>query len=76
MCNSATNPAVIAARAAALGAQVPGPCVPVVVAPWSPGSRKMKIGGVPAMLSTSKCQCAWAGSISVTMAPAKTVNVS
>lgn len=74
MCNSATNPAVIAARAAALGAQVPGPCVPLVVAPWTPGSAKMMIGGVPALTSNSTCNCTWAGVISVTMAPAVTVS--
>jgi len=75
MCNSTTNPAVIAARAAALGAQVPGPCVPVIIAPWTPGSRKMFVGGAPALTNSSKCNCTWSGVISVAMTPAMTVNV-
>ena len=74
MCNSATNPTVIAARAAALGAQVPGPCVPAIVAPWTPGSRKMMVGGAPALTSSSTCNCTWSGVISVTMTTAVTVN--
>ena len=74
MCNSATNPAVIAARAAALGAQVPGPCVPAIGAPWTPGSRKMMVGGAPALTNSCKCNCTWSGVISVTMSPAVTVN--
>ena len=38
MCNSPSNPTVIAATAAALGVFTPMPCMPCVVAPWIPGS--------------------------------------
>ncbi len=75
MCNSPTNPAVIAARAAALGAPVPGPCVPVTVAPWAPGNPQVMVGGKPALTNSSKCTCSWAGVISVTTTPAITINV-
>lgn len=73
MCNSATNPAVIAARAAALGSPVPGPCLPVVTAPWAPGSPGILVGGKPLLNNTSKCMCAWSGVIEVVTSPAITV---
>ena len=72
MCNSPANPAVIAARAAAFGAPVPGPCVPVT-APWAPGMPTVLVGGAPGLNNSSKCMCTWAGVISVTMTPAMTV---
>lgn len=75
MCNSAANPAVIAARAAAFGAPVPGPCVPVPTGPWSKGAKKVKIGGTAALTKDSKCRCAWNGEISVMNTPATRVNV-
>ena len=75
MCNSAANPAVIAARAAALGSPVPGPCVPVTMGPWSKGAQKVKIGGAAALTKDSTCRCTWNGSISVVNTPATRVNV-
>lgn len=75
MCNSAANPAVVAARAAALGSPVPGPCVPVTTGPWTKGARKVKIGGAAALTKDSKCRCAWNGEISVVNTPATRVNV-
>jgi hypothetical protein len=33
--------------------------------PWDPVAKKLKIGGNPAMLETSKTMCVWAGSIEV-----------
>lgn len=75
MCNSATNPAVIAARAAALGAQVPGPCVPLVTGDWSPGSRKAKVGGAKVLTKNSTCKCAWQGDISVVSTSAVRIQV-
>ena len=65
MCRSPTNPLVIAATAAALGAFTPMPCVPAPIGPWLPGSLKVKIGGVPALESNSKLTCCWAGVIQV-----------
>ena len=66
MCTAPTNPAVIAATAAALGVPTPAPCVPVVPAPWAPGSPTVPIGNMPALNDMSKCMCAWAGVISIT----------
>ena len=38
MCTTQSNPAVAAATTAALGVPTPAPCVPVIPAPWTPGS--------------------------------------
>lgn len=65
MCNAPTNPAVIAATSAALGVPTPAPCVPVIPAPWAPGSPTVPIGNMPALNDTSKCSCTWAGVISI-----------
>lgn len=66
MCSAPTNPAVIAATAAALGVFTPAPCVPVTPAPWVPGAPTVMIGNKPALNSTSKCLCVWLGQISIT----------
>jgi hypothetical protein len=63
MCTSMANPQVAAATAAAMGALTPMPCVPVIPAPWAPGSPTVMIGPFPALTSTSKCMCAWGGMI-------------
>lgn len=60
LCNSPTNPAVIAAGG------VPAPCQPVVTAPWTPGGITVNIGGQTALDDRSQCLCAWAGTISIT----------
>jgi len=75
LCNSSTNPAVIAARAAALGAPVPGPCIPAVLAPWSGGNKKVLVGGKPAVTDASKCRCTWNGQITVMNTPAGSVKL-
>ena len=66
MCISLANPAVAAATAAAQGVLTPQPCLPVIVAPWAPPSVAVAVAGVPAVLETSTCACAWAGVISIT----------
>ena len=66
MCNSLANPTVAAATAAALGVLTPMPCVPVIPAPWAPGSPTVLIGGKPALNNSSKLLCAWGGVISIT----------
>jgi hypothetical protein len=43
------------------------PCIPVITAPWFPGSPTVLIDALPALNNTSKCLCAWAGVISVTV---------
>lgn len=66
MCTSLANPTVASATTAALGVLTPMPCVPVIPAPWAPGSSTVMIGGKPALNHTSKCMCQWAGVISIT----------
>jgi hypothetical protein len=65
MCMSPGNPQVAAATTAALGVLTPQPCVPATGAPWTPGSVTAQIGGLPCVLATSTCQCAWGGTITV-----------
>jgi uncharacterized Zn-binding protein involved in type VI secretion len=65
MCTSMANPQVAAATAAALGVLTPMPCVPVIAAPWAPGSPTVLVGGKPAVNNTCKCMCNWAGVIQV-----------
>lgn len=71
MCTSLANPAVAAATSAAMGVLTPQSCVPVTVAPWSPGSPTVLIGGMPALNNASILNCMWGGVISVS-APSQT----
>ncbi len=66
MCSSMANPTVASATAAAMGVLTPMPCIPVIPAPWVPGSPTVLIGGKPALNNSSKLMCAYAGVISVT----------
>ena len=75
MCSSLANPTVASATAAALGVLTPMPCVPVIAAPWAPGSPTVLIAGKPALTASSKCLCNWGGSISVTVPGQFTVEV-
>ena len=65
MCTTPSNPQVAAATSAAAGVLTPQPCIPVITAPWTPGSPKVSAGGIPALTSTSTCTCAWGGSIAI-----------
>ena len=76
MCNSPTNPAVIAATSAALGVHTPMPCIPVPTGPWTPGSANVVLGGVPVRTAGSTCQCAWLGTITIGMPGQATVNAN
>jgi hypothetical protein len=67
MCLSPTNPQVIAATSAALGVFTPQPCIPVTPAPWVPGAPTVQIANQFALDDTSKCNCMWAGVISITV---------
>jgi Domain of unknown function (DUF4280) len=58
MCTSPTNPAVIAAR-------VPQPCVPVIPAPWTPGTPLLSIQFPQALNNNCKCSCTWGGIIQI-----------
>lgn len=66
MCSSMTNPTVASATAAAGGVLTPMPCIPAIVAPWTPGQPKVLIKGKPALTGTSKCMCNWGGAITIT----------
>ncbi len=68
VCSSLANPQVAAATAAAMGALTPMPCMPVVAAPWMPGSPKVTIAGMPALTDACKCLCNWGGQIAFTVA--------
>ena len=66
VCMSLANPAVAAATAAAMGVLTPMPCLPVIPAPWVPGSVTVTLGNMPALNNTSTCMCAYGGVISIT----------
>ena len=66
MCQSAVNPTVITATAAALGVLTPMPCIPNTIAPWTPGNAKALIGSMPVISNSSKLVCLWGGMITVT----------
>jgi len=75
MCSAPSNPAVIAATAAALGVFTPAPCVPVIPAPWMPGAPTVLIANMPALDNTCKLMCAWGGVIQITNAGQATVEI-
>lgn len=62
-CSSIANPMVVAATAAALGVLTPQPCIPMTVAPWTPGSPTVKIRNLNALDDASTLMCVWAGVI-------------
>jgi hypothetical protein len=64
MCSSPSNPAVIAATAAAQGVFTPAPCVPATAAPWDPPAT-VTSSGFPAFDEMATCQCTWLGTITV-----------
>ena len=66
MCTSLSNPTVASATSAALGVLTPMPGIPVLTAPWTPGSPTVLIGGRPALNQASKLTCAWGGMIQIT----------
>lgn len=65
MCKTLANPTVSAATSAALGVLTPMPCIPVVAAPWTPGSPTVTLGGMPALTDDCTCMCNWGGTIEV-----------
>lgn len=72
MCTSLANPITAAQTAAALGVLTPGACLPVIPAPWAPGSPTVLIGNKPALNNASICNCVYGGVISITFAGATT----
>jgi len=75
VCSSLANPATASLTAAALGVLTPGPCIPVIPAPWTPGSPTVTVGGMPALNDSSICNCAYGGVIQVQVAGAFTETV-
>ncbi len=65
MCTSLANPEVASATAAALGVLTPMPCVPALT-PWTPGAPTVLIGGKPALVAGSQCQCVFGGVVEIT----------
>ena len=65
MCQSMANPVVASATAAAMGVLTPQPCMPVISAPWMPGSPQVLVEGQPALNNSSRLMCNWAGVISI-----------
>lgn len=65
MCTCLGNPTVASATAAALGVLTPMPCIPMLAAPWAPGSPTVLIGGNPALNNTSKLMCSYGGVIQI-----------
>jgi hypothetical protein len=76
MCVTLSNPQVAAATAAAQGVLTPIPCLPVVLAPWTPGSPTVMIGGQPALNNTCQLTCQWGGVITISNPGQATVNVA
>lgn len=66
MCTSMANPQVAAATSAAFGVLTPMPCIPVISAPWAPGSPTVLIANYPALNNSSKLMCNWGGVIQIT----------
>ncbi|MEY6433728.1 DUF4280 domain-containing protein [Thioalkalicoccus limnaeus] len=65
MCNTQSNPAVAAATTAANGAHTPAPCIPAVASPWTSGSSRVSLNGMPALTDDSTCQCSYGGQVSI-----------
>lgn len=65
MCNSPTNPQVIAATAAALGVFTPQPCQMSSAGSWIPSQTAVTAGGKPVLTNDCSCKCAFGGEIKV-----------
>ena len=76
MCSSLANPTVAAATSAALGVLTPMPCIPATATPWAPGSATVLVGNMPALNDSSKCNCMWAGVISITFPGQVTTDIA
>lgn len=65
LCTSLANPITAAQTAAATGVLTPGTCTPTVPAPWTPLAPLTLIGGKPALVMGSTCNCVYGGVITV-----------
>lgn len=62
MCNCPANPATVKPPPVMFA---PAPCMPVLTAPWTPGSPTVIAGNFPALNNSSKLICQWGGVISI-----------
>lgn len=74
MCRSLANPTVATATTAAQGVLTPMPCIPLTVAPWTPGATTVLLGNQPSLDNTCKLTCTWGGTIQVT-SPGQTTHM-
>lgn len=65
MCQSPSNPTVATATTAAMGVLTPMPCIPVIPAPWTPGSVTVTISNRTVLTGSSQCLCAYGGAITI-----------
>jgi hypothetical protein len=75
MCASPSNPEVASATSAALGVLTPMPCIPVTLAPWTPGAPTVLLAQMPTLDNTSTLMCLWGGVIQISMPGELTVSV-
>ena len=74
MCSCPSNPAVIAATAAAAGVFTPAPRAPAAVS-WAPGCPTVQVCKLQLLNNSSKLMCSYGGVIQVSATPAVLVNV-
>lgn len=74
MCRSLANPTVATATTAAQGVLTPMPCIPLTVAPWTPGATTVLLGNQPSLDNTCKLMCTWGGTIEV-VSPGQTTHM-
>ena len=75
MCSAPSNPAVVAATAAALGVFTPAPCVPATITPWKPGAKTVFIADQLALDNNCTLTCNWAGVIQINNPGQNTVEI-
>jgi len=73
MCSNPANPQVASATAAAAGVLTPMPCVPNILAPWTPGCPTVMVCNKLLLNNSSKLMCSYGGLIQINMTPAVTV---
>jgi len=68
LCNSPSNPVVIALTAAAFGVPTPAPCIPATGSPWISGNPAVLLANSPILTDDSQLNCMWAGVITIKQA--------
>ena len=65
MCSAPSNPAVIAATAAAMGVPTPSTCLGTFLGPWVPERADILFGGQPCVTEKCSLNCLWGGMIKI-----------